>query len=89
MEFNFEINTKAFNMLDTELIEQFPEYKKEILLLLKQDDNFREIAEDFIFCKQELKQISLTTKKNLISQYAETLEDLKEEIISRIQNLKN
>ena len=72
-------------MLDTELIEQFPEYKKEILLLLKQDDNFREIAEDFIFCKKELKQISLTTKKNLIAQYSETLEDLKDELLTRLQ----
>ena len=72
-------------MLDTELIEQFPEYKKEILLLLKQDDNFREIAEDFIFCKQELKQISLSTKEKLISQYTETLEDLKEELLTRLQ----
>ena len=72
-------------MLDTELIEQFPEYKKEILFLLKQDDNFREIAEDFIFCKKELKQISLTTKKNLIAQYSETLEDLKDELLTRLQ----
>ncbi|HSH19830.1 MAG TPA: hypothetical protein VLA03_05235, partial [Draconibacterium sp.] len=75
-------------MLDSDLIEIFPEYKTEIPLLLAQDNDFREVAEDYFFCKKELEQLLFTTKKDLIVQYSETLEDLKEELLSRLRHIE-
>ncbi len=75
-------------MIDSDLSEYFPEYKKEISILLAKDSDFREIAEDYFFCKKELEQLSQTTKKNLMLQYSETLEDLKDELLSRLRNIE-
>ena len=72
-------------MLDTDLIADFPEYKKEISILLQQDSDFKEVAEDFLFCKMELKRLSLKSNTDLIQQYSETLNDLKQELINRLQ----
>lgn len=72
-------------MLDSDLIANFPEYKKEISILLAQDSDFKEVAEDFLFCKMELKRLSLKPNKDLIEQYLKTLEDLKEELITRLR----
>lgn len=73
-------------MLDSDLIANFPEYKKEISILLAQDSDFKEVAEDFLFCKMELKRLSLKPNKDLIEQYLKTLEDLKEELITRLRH---
>jgi hypothetical protein len=72
-------------MLDSDLTADFPEYKREISILLEQDSDFKEVAEDFLFCKMELERLSLKPNKELIQQYSETLEDLKQELITRLQ----
>lgn len=72
-------------MLDSDLIANFPEYKKEIRILLAQDIDFKEVAEDFLFCKKELERLSLKSNTDLIQQYSETLNDLKQELINRLQ----
>lgn len=75
-------------MNDSDLTANFPEYEEEILLLLKQDNNFTEVAEDYIFCRKELTRFSSRANPKLFQQYTETLEDLKEEIISRLKQVQ-
>jgi len=72
-------------MLDSDLIANFPEYKKEISILLAQDSDFKEVAEDFLFCKKELERLSLKSNTDLKQQYLKTLEELKEELIIRLR----
>ena len=72
-------------MLDSDLIANFPEYKKEISILLEQDSDFKEVAEDYMFCKMELKRLSLKSNTDLKQQYLKTLEELKKELIMRLR----
>lgn len=72
-------------MLDSDLIANFPEYKKEITILLARDSDFKEVAEDFLFCKMELDRLSLKSNTDLKQQYLKTLADLKEELIIRLR----
>lgn len=76
-------------MLVSDLITDFPEYKKEIAILLAQDSDFKEVAEDFLFCKMELKQLSVKSNTDLKQQYLKTLEELKEELITRLRQDDN
>ena len=72
-------------MLDSYLTANFPEYKKEISSLLAQDSDFKEVAEDYMFCKMELERLSLKSNTDLKQQYLKTLEALKEELITRLR----
>ncbi len=71
--------------LDNELMSEFSSSVKKIKKLLKEDDNFKEIVEDYVFCKKELEKLSSKKSKDLIIKYSETLEDLKEELLARLQ----
>ncbi len=71
--------------LDNELMSEFSLSAKKIKKLLKEDDNFKEIVEDYVFCKKELEKLSSKKSKDLIIKYSETLEDLKEELLARLQ----
>ena len=72
-------------MLDSDLTANFPEYKKEISILLAQDSDFKEAAEDYMFCKMEMERLSLKSNTVLKQQYLKTLEELKEELIIRLR----
>ena len=74
-------------MHDTEFISDFPAHKKKIKFLLSSDDNFREVAEDYMFCKKTLEELMYTSKNELIQQYSQTLEDLKQELLDSIKNM--
>ena len=69
---------------DADLTTYFPEYRKEIQLLMAHDKNFQEVAKDYLICQEELKHVQATGKNNLAEQYQETLNDLKEELLSYI-----
>lgn len=72
-------------MLTEELIKEFPEHKNSITALLNEDALFKEVAEDYILCKNELSKFTKSGKTKLIFQYSETLENLKEEIFLMLQ----
>ena len=71
-------------MTDSEFISCFPGHKEKIKILLSQDENFREVAEDYMLCKKALKKLKRTNKGSLAQQYSETLEELKLELIESI-----
>ena len=73
-------------MIDSEFISCFPGHKNSIKILLSEDDNFREVAEDYLFCQKTLEELLQTNKAALIQQYSETLEDLKQELLERLDN---
>lgn len=73
-------------MSDTEFISCFPGHQKKIKILLSMNDNFREVAEDYMYCKKTLEELTNTNKNLLTQQYSETLEDLKQELLERIEN---
>ena len=75
-------------MLESEFISCFPGHKKRIKILLSRDDNFREIAEDYLFCKKTLEELKQTNKDSMTQQYSDTLEDLKMELLDSIHKLK-
>jgi len=72
-------------MLVSDLIADFPEYKEEIAILLAQDSDFKEVAEDFLFCKMELERLTVKSNTDLKQQYLKTLEELKEELLTRLR----
>ncbi|TNF44616.1 MAG: hypothetical protein EP310_02965 [Bacteroidetes bacterium] len=76
-------------MLESEFISCFPGHKKRIKILLSRDDNFREVAEDYLFCKKTLDELKQTNKNSLAQQYSDTLEDLKLELLDAIYKMKN
>ena len=69
---------------EADLTTYFPEYSKEIQFLLVHDKNFLEVAKDYLICQEELRHVQATGKNNLAEQYQETLNDLKEELLSYI-----
>ncbi len=71
-----------------ELITEFPDSNKKIEWLLRYDETFQEIVEDYLFCKQELKKLSATKSVSITTKYAETIQDLKEELISRLRQIE-
>ena len=71
-------------MHDKEFISDFPAHKKKIKFLLGRDNDFREVAEDYIYCKKTLEKLKQLNKDSLAQQYSETLEDLKLEILDSI-----
>ncbi len=68
-----------------ELITEFPDSKKKIEWLLRFDETFQEIVEDYLFCKQELKKLSTTKSGSITTKYAQTIQDLKEELLARLE----
>ncbi|WP_319502409.1 hypothetical protein [uncultured Draconibacterium sp.] len=71
-------------MTDSEFISCFPGHKEKIKILLAQDENFREVAEDYMLCKKTLEKLKRTNKGSLAQQYFETLEELKLELFESI-----
>jgi len=71
--------------LHIELMSDFPDSKERIRELLQADEIFKEIAEDYLYCKTEIEKLSLKKSGDLTIKYSETLEDLKEELLSRLK----
>jgi len=76
------------NNIMNELGNQFPEYEMQIIRLLEENNDFREIAEDFEFCRIKLARLSLDPvgNKPLIRHYADTMDELKEEMKGYFSN---
>ena len=75
------MTSKSIHDLKTVLSDYFPDFSDRLPALFKVE-NFRELAEDYIFCNFELKQLSLSKNEKLFKQYEETLQDLEEELLS-------
>ncbi|WP_340112133.1 hypothetical protein [Maribellus mangrovi] len=73
--------------LYNELMTEFPSSKRKIKQLLNSDENFQEIVEDYLFCKRELEKLSATKSVDITTKYAQTLQDLKEELIARLEQI--
>ncbi|WP_347841226.1 hypothetical protein [uncultured Draconibacterium sp.] len=71
-------------MEDSEIISCFPGHKEKIKILLSQDENFREVAADYMLCIKTLKKLKRTNNSSLVQQYSETLKELKQELIESI-----
>jgi len=69
-----------------ELMTEFPDSRNKIENLLLRDETFKEIAEDYLFCKRELEKLSATKSNNIIANYTEILKDLKEELLTRLKS---
>ena len=76
------MDKQSANNFESSICSHFPDYRIEIHDLLQTDSNFRELAEDYLFCVNETKQISLTNNERLTQQYEETLQDLEEELLA-------
>ena len=68
-----------------ELLSDFPDLKGRIKELLQNDETFKEIAEDYSFCKQEFEKLTFSNSEKLMEKYSETLEALKEELIEHFE----
>lgn len=73
------------NISDLDLIRYFPEYKKEIEILLFKDENFREVVKDYLFCQDELENHLQSGNISLANQYKETIKDLEEELLTYLK----
>lgn len=58
----------------------FPAYSKKIHVLIEQNQNFREIAKDYLFYRKELNLLLRSNQKNLFNQYHDTIADLEKEL---------
>ena len=65
-----------------ELTSRFPEYESQILELLIKSNDFREILEDYQFCRHKLIKLSGNPSENnsLIRHYEKTLLELEDEV---------
>ena len=75
------MTSKSIHDLKTVLLDYFPGFTDRLSALFE-DENFRELAEDFLLCNHEIKQIGILKNKKMIKQYRETLQDLEEELLS-------
>jgi len=66
-----------------QLSKRFPEYASQITQLLLDNNDFREIAEDYEYCINKLNRLSVNQPKNetLIPHYKNTMHELEEEIM--------
>jgi hypothetical protein len=69
--------------LSEELINRFPEHASQIYRLLLQNNDFREIAEDYDFCRNKLRRLISHPADNqpLILHYEKTMKELEEEMM--------
>lgn len=70
------------NNLMMELSSRFPEHKAQIARLLEENNDFREIAEDYQFCRIKLARLTAHPAENkpLIHHYENTMNELKEDM---------
>ena len=67
----------------------FPAYVTEIKLLFgKEDENFKELATDFLFCQKEFKRLSKLGKMRIAHKYQKTIEDLESELLDYLKKQK-
>ena len=71
---------------EKEIIDLFPEYVTEIKSLFgKEDENFRELATDFLLCQKEFKRLSKQGKMKIAHKYQKTIEDLECELLEYLK----
>ena len=63
-----------------ELKIDFPQYSESIDLLGREVEQFLELAEDYYFCKAEIKALEKSGGSTLLYAFTEVFEDLREEI---------
>ena len=66
-----------------EVIKKFPERVTVLTKLFHQDENFREVCEDYFLCNEAIKKIIITStqKKEILKDYQTALQDLEWEIL--------
>ena len=64
---------------------QFPDYSKEIQVIIEDNEDFIELVNDYLFCKQELNRLSNSKKYITASEYKTTLDELKKEILAHLE----
>jgi len=66
-----------------QLSKRFPEFATQITQLLLENNDFREIAEDYEFCMNKLDRFSVNLPENepLIRHYENTMHELEEEMM--------
>lgn len=73
------------NEINSVLQTDFPDYKKEIQILLNRDKDFREVATDFVNYKKMLGKLPKTNNADLKNKYYEIKNDLKLELLERLR----
>ena len=68
------------------MVNYFPDFRNEIQLLLLHDQNFIEVASDYVYCRNELTQLKKSESTHLIDQYYLTIKDLEEELLIILNN---
>ncbi len=63
-----------------ELKTDFPEYLEVIELLNWQAEHFLELAEDYFFCKQQIKMLDKMGKTSLMKEFEVAQDQLKQDI---------
>lgn len=71
-----------------ELINCFPERTEMIRKIYPLNKNFREVTDDYFFCKYQISILSGRSKEEmmLITEYESTLKDLEEEMMEYLAN---
>lgn len=79
------MDKKAVNSPEKQIIDLFPEFKKQIKLLFQEEDaGFQELVEDFLFCQLEFRRLAKSGKMGMARQYRTTMEELRSELIKYI-----
>ena len=74
---------------EKEIIDLFPEHVTEIKSLFgKEDENFKELATDFLFCQKEFKRLSKLGNMRMAHKYQKTIEDLEHELLDYLKKQK-
>ena len=80
---------KEFTISQTLLFlkKMFPEFESELAFIYRQDDEFREVAEELFICAHKQEMIFKETGRMSCS-YTDTINELKEELLAYLNNLK-
>lgn len=71
-----------------ELVASFPEFSDKIHEYYHKSHIFKELTEDYLYCKQKIARLSLDSTENrtLLDQYEKTMEELAEELVLHLSN---
>lgn len=76
-------------LIKEELIACFPEWTEMIPKIYPQNKNFREVVEDYFFCKNKISRLSKGSGENtaLLVQDEATMKELEEEMLEYLSTL--
>ena len=80
-------NDSQDRSITEQLMTCFPERSELIQKIYPQNRNFREVAEDYFFCKYKISSLSGRSEEDLklIVQYESTMKDLEEELLQYLK----